>query len=121
MIYIIFALIILALMYEKRTKSDEVEGSKNFYVSDGASKKMYLQMHKDGLGRDALKMFVQLEDRLLGIERTSVCTGMPYIVQASLISNKIKETFPKYDFSYHTIHLKQIAEPNKQVNTKIKC
>jgi hypothetical protein len=50
-----------------------------------------------------------------------VCTGMPYIVQASLISNKIKETFPKYDFSYHTIHLKQIAEPNKQVNTKIKC
>ena len=71
MIYIIFAFIILALMYEKRTKSDEVEGSKNFYVSDGVSKKMYLQMHKDGLGRDALKMFVQLEDRLLGIERTS--------------------------------------------------
>lgn len=121
MIYIILAFIILALMYEKRTKSDEVEGSKNFYVSDGASKKVYLQMHKDGLGRDALKMFVQLEDRLLGIERTSVCTGMPYIVQASLISNKIKETFPKYDFSYHTIHLKQIAEPNKQVITKIKC
>jgi hypothetical protein len=121
MIYIILALFILAMMYEKRSKSDEVEGSKNFYVSDGASKKVYLQMHKDGLGRDALKMFVQLEDRLLGIERTSVCTGMPYIVQASLISNKIKETFPKYDFSYHTIHLKQIAEPNKQVNTKIKC
>lgn len=121
MIYIILTLIILALMYEKRVKSEEVEGSKNFHVSDGASKTMYLQMHKDGLGRDALKMFVQLEDRLLGIERTSVCTGMPYIVQASLISNKIKETFPKYDFSYHTIHLKQIAEPNKIINTKIKC
>jgi hypothetical protein len=50
-----------------------------------------------------------------------VCTGMPYIVQASLLSNKIKETFPKYDFSYHTIHLKQIAEPTKLVNRKIKC
>jgi hypothetical protein len=121
MIYVLLAFVILALMYEKHTKSEEVEGSKNFHVSDGASKTMYLQMHKDGLGRDALKMFVQLEDRLLGIERTSVCTGMPYIVQASLISNKIKETFPKYDFSYHTIHLKQIAEPNKLVNIKIKC
>jgi hypothetical protein len=121
MIYIILAIILLALMYEKRTKSEEVEGSKNFYVSDGASKAVYLQMHKDGLGRDALKMFVQFEDRLLGIERTSVCTGMPYIVQGSLLSNKIKETFPKYNFSYHTIHLKQIAEPTKIVNRKIKC
>ena len=121
MIYIILAIILLALMYEKRSKSEEVEGSKNFYVSEGASKKMYLQMHKDGLGRDALKMFVQLEDQFLGIERTSVCTGMPYILQAGLISNKIKETFSKYDFSYHTIHLKQIAEPNKIVNRKIKC
>ena len=121
MIYIILTLIILALMYEKRVKSEEVEGSKNFHVSDGASKTMYLQMHKDGLGRDALKMFVQLEDRLLGIERTSVCTGMPYIVQASIISNKIKVTFPKYNFAYHTLHLKQVAEPDKNINAHIRC
>jgi len=120
MIYIILAIILLALMYEKRSKSEEVEGSKNFYVSEGASKKMYLQMHKDGLGREALKMFVQLEDQFLGIERTSVCTGMPYIVQAILISNKLKK-HSQYDFSYHTIHLKQIAEPNKIVNRTIKC
>ena len=121
MIYIILVFIILALMYEKRTKSDEVESSKNFSVSDGASKKVYLQMHKDGLGRDALKMFVQLEDQFLGIERTSVCSGIPYIVQASLLSNKIKETFPKYDFSYHAEHLKQIAEPSKIINRNITC
>jgi hypothetical protein len=44
MIYIILAIILLALMYEKRTKSEEVEGSKNFYVSDGASKAVYLQI-----------------------------------------------------------------------------
>jgi len=121
MIYILVALIVLALMFDRRKRSEEVEGSKYFYVSDGASKSMYLKMHEDGLGRDVLKMFVQLEDQFLGIERTSVCTGMPYILQAGLISNKIKETFSKYDFSYHTIHLKQIAEPNKIVNRKIKC
>jgi len=121
MIYIVVALVLLALMYETHTKSNEVEGSKNFHVSDGASKEVYLQMHRDGVGIEVLKNFVQLEDRFLGIEQTSVCTGMPYIVQGSLISNTIKQTFPKYNFSYHTIHLKQIAEPNKLVNTKVKC
>ena len=121
MIYIFFAFIILALIYEKKTTSDEVENSKNFYMSGGASKMMYLRMHKDGLERETLKMFVQLEDQLLGIERTAKCTGVASIVQASLLSNKIKELFPMYDFSYHTIHLKQIAEPNKTINTIIKC
>ena len=121
MIYILVALIVLAIMFDTPKKSNEVEGSKYFYVSGGASKDMYLKMHADGMERDMLKKFVQLEDQFLQIENTSVCTQLPYIVQASLISNKIKETFPKYDFSYHTIHLKQIAEPNKQVNTKIKC
>lgn len=43
------------------------------------------------------------------------------IIQASLLSNKIKDAFPKYDFSHHVIHLKQIAEPTKIVNRKIKC
>lgn len=121
MIYIIVALILIALMYETPTKTAEVESSKNFYISDGASKVVYNQMQRDGVGSDVLKKFVQLEDRFLGIEQTSVCTGIPYTIQGSTISNTIKHTFPKYDFSYHTTHLKQIAEPNKLVNTKIKC
>jgi hypothetical protein len=37
------------------------------------------------------------------------------------LSNKIKEMFPKYNFSHHTIHLKQIAEPKKSINPYIKC
>ena len=39
----------------------------------------------------------------------------------SKISNKIKDIFPKYNFSYHTIHLKQVAEPNKYINILISC
>jgi hypothetical protein len=90
-------------------------------MSDGASKDTYLMMHADGMNREMLKKFVSMEDRLLEIEKDSVCSGTPYIVEASLLSNKIKDLFSSYDFSYHTIHLKQVAEPNKQVNTKIKC
>ena len=102
---IILILLVLAIMRENRTKSDEVEGSKNFYMNQGASKDMYLQMHSDGMSQDVLKTFVKMEDRFLELERS----GHPHIVTATCLSNKIKETFPKYDFSYHTIHLKNIA------------
>ena len=72
MIYILVALIVLALMFETRTKSEEVEGSKHFYISDGASKDMYLKMHADNIGSNALKRFVQMEDDFLQLEQKSV-------------------------------------------------
>jgi len=114
-------LIALALIYEKVNVTDEVAGSKNFHLSGGASKQMYLLMHKNGMSQEGLKKFVQLEDRFLQIERNSVCSGIPNYVEGAVISNLIKELFPKYNFAYHTIHLKQIGEPLKIVNTKIKC
>lgn len=121
MIYVLLGLLIFIFFFDTKSKADEVEGSKYFHVSDGASRNMYLNMHRDGMSRDKLKRFVQLEDRLLHLEKLSVCSGLSHIVQATIISNKIKESFPKYTFSYHTIHLKQIAEPNKGVNLKITC
>jgi uncharacterized protein YsxB (DUF464 family) len=121
MIYLLLALIVLALMFDTRAKSEEVEGSKHFYISDGASKDMYLKMHQDNIGSNALKRFVQMEDAFLQLEQMSVCSGISRIVQASILSNKIKDAFPRYNFSYHTVHLKQIAEPNKTINRKIRC
>ena len=120
MFYIILAIVLLALMYDKRSKSTEVDGSKYFYLSYGASKDMYNRMHKDGMSQEGLKKFVQLEDAFLVVEHKSVKSGIPYIGDATILSNLIKHTFPKYDFSYHTIHLKQIAEPNKTLNRNIK-
>lgn len=102
---IILILLVLAIMREKRTKSEEVEGSKNFYMSQGASKDIYLQMHTDEMSQDDLRKFVKMEDQFLELERS----GHPHIVTATCLSNKIKETFPKYDFSYHTTHLKKIS------------
>ena len=111
----------LALIFEKQTNSLEVGGSKNFHLSDGMSKKMYIRMRREKMSNEDLKKFVQLEDRFLQIERNSVCSGLSHIIEATVLSNLIKELFPKYDFSYHTIHLKQIAEPTKIVNTRVTC
>ena len=121
MLYLVAGVIVLALMYDKTVKSEEVGGSKNFHMSQGMSKEMYTKMHRDGMEQDGLKKFVQLEDRFLQVERNSVCSGMPRFIDALTLSDLIKRTFPKYDFSYHTIHLKQTAEPEKIINKSIKC
>ena len=119
--FAILALIALALMYEKSVNSEEIAGSKNFHLSAGMSKSTYKQMRTDGVDAESLKKFVQLEDRFLQIERNSVCSGIPNYVEGAVISNLIKELFPKYNFAYHTIHLKQIGEPLKILNTYISC
>ena len=119
--FVILALIALALIYEKTIHSEEIAGSKNFHLSAGMSKRTYTQMRADGVDAESLKKFVQLEDRFLQIERNSVCSGIPNYVEGAVISNLIKELFPKYNFAYHTTHLKQIGEPLKIVNSRIKC
>lgn len=108
-------------MMDPITKTREVVGSKYFHLSDGDSENIYLKMREDNIGENALKKFVKMEDEFLELEQKSVCEGFSLTLQATKISNKIKDAFPKYDFSYHTKHLKQIAEPSKTVNRKIRC
>ena len=119
--FVLLALVALALIYEKATQTEEIAGSKNFHLSGGMSKQMYLLMHRQGVGAEDLKKFVQLEDRFLQIERNSVCLGVSHTVEATALSNLIKDMFPRYNFAYHGIHLKQIAEPTKTVNTRVTC
>ena len=119
MLYLLLISIVLFFMFEKRKVSEEVTGSKHFYISNGLSKDVYILMHKDGSSKEDLETFVQMEDRFLEYEKESVHTGSPHIVPATILSNKIKERFPKYNFSYHAIHLKQIAEPTKTINRRI--
>ena len=121
MLYLILGIVVMFFLFEKRKMSAEVDTSENFSMSNGLSKDNYILMHKDGMSKEDLEKFVYMEDRFLQYEKDSVCSGVSLIVPATQLSNKIKETFPKYSFSYHTIHLKQIAEPKKSINLKIKC
>lgn len=119
--YIFLALLAAALIYETEKLSDQIGGSKNFHISAGNSKQMYLLMRREGMSQENLKKFVQLEDRFLQIERNSVCSGVSHIVEATILSNLIKEVFPRYNFAYHTYHLKQVGEPIKTVNSRVLC
>jgi hypothetical protein len=95
--------------------------TKYFYMSHGESKKMFEQMRKDGLPDELLKEFIIMEDKLLNLERLSVCTQTSRIIEAFGISKQIKDGFLGYDFSYHAKHLKQISEPPKLINRSIVC
>ena len=65
-------------------------------------------MKNNDMNEKELKTFVILEDKLVSSSN---------LVEATLLSNKIKETFPNYNFSYHTTYLKRIAEPLKFQHT----
>src|SRR5210317_936754 len=84
--------------------SEQVPGSKNFHMSD-----------------ENLKRFVIMEDHLLELEKVSVCTGIPRIGEATSMSQQIKDLFMGYDFSYHTFHLKQVADPSRLINKFVSC
>jgi hypothetical protein len=116
MIYLVLIAIVLYFLFEKQKVSNEIAGSKHFYISNGLSKDTYTLMHKDGLPKEELERFVNMEDRFLEYEKDSVRLGTPHIVPATVLSNNIKVRFPRYNFSYHSIHLKQIAEPDKTIN-----
>ena len=109
MVYIILGVIIFLLMIN----TDGVVNTKHFHLSHGASKEVYLKMVEDGLSEQELKRFISLEDRFLQLEQVSILEGKTYIGQATLLSNMIKDLYPKYKFSYHTTHLKRISEPDK--------
>jgi hypothetical protein len=118
--FFLFVLVLLLIIMERGHNSDEVGNSKHFYLSDGKSKEMYMKMRSDGMRDDGLKTFVNMEDKFLQLEMQSVHSGITRVGEATVVSNKIKNTFPGYDFSYHTMHLKQTAEPGKDINPRFK-
>jgi hypothetical protein len=122
MIELLFLLVVVWMLTKDRTINiTEIGGSKNFHLSDGTSFKMYKTMEDAGASGESLRIFVNMEDRLLEIERISVCSGVPRTMEASSISRQIKERFPAFDFSYHNIHIKQTSEPSRLINKKIRC
>lgn len=122
----ILILIVLLIMWYSWKQSGEEVGvlgykTKYFHLSQGKSKEMYEQMKNHGLSEESLKLFVMLEDRLLKLEKEAVCSGISRDYEALVISNQIKDSFLGYDFSHHTIHIKQIAEPHKFINRSVIC
>ena len=125
LIWILVLISILFLMRDVDSTGERVTvlgfSTKYFYMSHGESKKMFEQMRKDDLPDELLKEFIMMEDKLLNLERLSVCTQTSRIIEAFALSKRISDTFIDYDFSYHAKHLKQISEPHKLINRSIIC
>lgn len=125
MIVLLIPLVLFIMWHGWKQEQQEVGilGYKTsyFHLSDGASLRMFEKMREDGLTPESLKLFIMLEDRLLKIEQTSVCSGNPRVHEAFTVSNEIKDSFVGYDFSYHATHLKQVAEPHKLINQNLTC
>lgn len=119
-------LVILILAFTLWTKpSHEVKAggydSTYFHVSGGKSKELFEKMRDDGISDQSLVEFAQMEDQFLGMEKESVCFKRSRKLEALAMSQQIKERFKGYNFAYHTIHIKQVAEPDKNINKFLTC
>lgn len=123
-IFLIF-IVLFILWHGWDQAGDQVQAggfkTTHFHLSGGASKDIFNKMLRDKVHPETIKHFLQLENQLLKVEQASVCSGNPRDYEAFALSSEIKDTFTGYDFSYHTKHLKQIAEPNKIINQNVKC
>ena len=117
----LFFVIIYVVFIKDRVDNSQVGGSKYFHLSDGKSTAVYTKMKEGGVSGESLKEFVAMEDRFLELEKLSVCKNVNLSMEASSVSDAIKERFVSYNFTYHDIHLKQIAEPSKSINRAIVC
>ena len=118
--------IALFLSYEYQKKNQQaVIGNYEthfFQISDGRSLDTFNAMKANGLADETLMKFATMEDKFLSLEKDVVCrSDASRRIEAIDLSQQIRETFPVYDFSYHTHHLKQMAEPDKMINKSLSC
>ena len=93
----------------------------NFKISGGKSLETFNTLKDKNASDQTLIKFATMEDRFLEYEKLAVCRGQNTLAQAIARSQQIKDTFPAYDFSYHSQHLKQISAPEKMVNQYLVC
>ena len=116
------ALFVLFMLFWSEASSQPSEdGYKTRYFGQD-SVKMYTLMKTNGVPSETLKSFLIMEDQLLKFEKETVCSGISRLRNAAALSRQIKDRFVGYDFSYHDdIHMRQMATPNKVVNTELTC
>ena len=90
--------------------------TKYFPLSGGESLRIFKEMKDNNAQESTLKEFLQMEDSLLKMEYNTVISGGSYHIQGTSLSSDIKDRFVGYDFGYHDVHIKQMAEPSKLVN-----
>lgn len=124
-VVIIIILLILYISFEyTKPKQQAAIGNyetRFFAISGGHSLDIFNSMKEAGYSDETILKFLTMEDKFLSLEKELVCNGSNRQLEAIDLSQQIIETFPSYDFSYHTQHIKQMAEPDKMVNKNLNC
>ena len=124
-IVIIIVLLVLYVSFEYTKKNNQaVIGNfetQFFHISGGRSLDTFNAMKTANYSDETILKFVTMEDKFLSIEKEVVCRGVNRRLEAMDLSQQIIESFPGFDFSYHTHHIKQMAEPDKMVNKSLNC
>ena len=120
---LLFLIYILTTAYSASTSQARVGNyeTSNFKISGGASLNTFNDMKTSGVSDEMLMKFATMEDKFLEYEKQAVCYKQPTIQLAISMSQQIQELFLGHNFSYHTLHLKQISEPDKMVNKNLVC
>ena len=119
---VIIATIILIYLLTKYHHSDQIslDGYKTKYFKQ-RSLETYEKLKEEGVSNESLVEFLVMEDRLLELEKMSVCQGISTITEITRMSQQIKTRFPGFDFSYHALYIKQAAEPGKVIDKDLRC
>lgn len=121
-VYVFIAIIAIIMMLKPKSKQVQVGNwsSNNFEICP-ASRSMFNKMQRDGVGEESLKKFAMMEDRFLEYEKEAACMGRDRVLDAHGLDQAIKDAYPGYDFGYHNLHMKQIAETRRVINPYLKC
>ena len=119
----LFVIYILTSSYTASTTQARIGSyeTSNFKISGGASLNTFNDMKANSMSDENLLKFATMEDKFLEYEKQAVCYRNQTLHFAIAMSQQIQELFPSYNFSHHTLHLKQISEPDKMVNKNLSC
>ena len=115
--------VLVILLWASSFDSPAVDGyrSQLFYMSGGDSVNMFNKLKADGISTESLREFLVMEDRFLAFEKEAVCSGVRRLTDATTLSHKIRDRFMGYDFAYHNIHIRQIANTDMMINKNFTC
>ena len=120
----VLILLILVYFITKETKKSTTQVKIGEYKTnyfDKRSQETFEELKQEGVSQKSLLDFALMEDQFLGYEKETVCLGKNRKLEAMILSQQIKDRFSGYDFSYHTLHIKHMAEPHKMINKNLVC
>ena len=111
--------LLLMLWANNKTQASAGDVQSRYFGPDSMEK--FKELQNTGISPDSLKEFIAMEDQFLSYEKESVCNKVSRTTNATALSQKIKDRFTGYNFSYHDAHIRQMNTPDRVINSNLRC